>query len=77
MSRHTDERWKAEVPERIGKALAHLGLEGISYEAPRTLKASMIGLLNLSERGTLFRCSKGAVVCRADQTMIVFNKIGL
>lgn len=77
MNRHTDERWKAEVPERLGKALGQLGVEGITYEAPKTLKASTIGLLNLSERGTLFRCSKGAVVCRADQTIIVFNKIGL
>lgn len=75
---HARVRYEATVPAKLGEALNFLGLEGVEFpQGPKKLHASAIGLLNLSERGTLFRCSRGAVVVRADHTMITFSKIGL
>ncbi|MFE9642131.1 hypothetical protein ACFYOC_24215 [Nocardiopsis alba] len=76
---HTRVRYEATAPAKLGEALNFLGLEGVEFPdaSKKKLHASAIGLLNLSERGTLFRCSRGAVVVRADHTMITFNKLGL
>ncbi|MEV2277086.1 hypothetical protein AB0I72_16030 [Nocardiopsis sp. NPDC049922] len=66
-------RYVGDVPPELGEALS--ALEGVTQLLPGRILCSAVGLLHLSERGTLFRCPRGAVVVRNGQ-MITFAKLG-
>ncbi|MCY9783383.1 hypothetical protein KIK06_05675 [Nocardiopsis sp. EMB25] len=66
-------RYLGEVAPETGEALAVF--EGVTELGPGRILCSAVGLLHLSERGTLFRCPRGAVVVRNGQ-MITFTKLG-
>ncbi|WP_121184981.1 hypothetical protein [Nocardiopsis sp. Huas11] len=67
-------RYLAEVAPEVAESLAIL--EGVSQVSPGRILCSAEGLLHLSERGTLFRCPKGAVVVRQGR-MICFERLAV
>ena len=66
-------RYLGCVSPELAESLAIL--EGVVQVSPGRILCSADGLLHLSERGTLFRCPKGAVVVRNGR-MITFDKLG-